>query len=110
MKKEKLFNFSLLLLVFTAIVSFFTGAMGGASMPGTRKLPEINTGALHLHALSSFGAIAFLIVLAILAWLRYKKKIQSDVVSNVMMVIIGVLAFAFLVLSMNFASRIRSLL
>ena len=107
MKREKLFKLSMILLVFTGLISFITGTLGGASMPKVRDLPNINHAALHLHAWSAFGAIVFSIVLAILAIMRYRKKTQFDIITNIMMILISLLSLAFLVTSMQFASRIR---
>lgn len=108
LKSEKLFNFAMILLVFFALVSFITGAMGGASMPKVKDQPDINHAALHLHAWSALGAIMFAIVLAILAILRYRKKTSFDLITNMMMILIGILCFAFLAISMLFGSQIRT--
>ena len=107
LKRPRLFNIAMLLVVFTGLVSFITGALGGASMRGVKEEQGINYAALQLHAWSSFGAIAFAIVLAILAFQRFRKKMEPDKVTSIMMVIIGMLLFAFLITSMNFASQIR---
>ena len=90
-------------------MAFFTGALGGASMKGVKGADGINHAALQLHAWSSFGAIAFAIVLGFLAFQRYRRKSEPDKITNVVMVVIGVLLFAFLLTSMNFAAQIRVL-
>jgi len=107
LKNEKLFNISMLLLAFSALVSFITGVCGGASMPKIKDLPNINHAALHLHAWSSFGAIAFAIVLGVLGVIRFRRKKQFDTITNIMMILISLLLVAFLIMSMQFASRIR---
>jgi uncharacterized membrane protein len=107
LKREKLFYLSMMLLVLSALVAFITGVFGGASMPKVRDLPNINHAALHLHAWSAFGAIAFAIILAILAIIRYRKKTQFDIITNTLMVLIGLLCLAFLTISMHFATGIR---
>jgi uncharacterized membrane protein len=107
LKRNKLFNLSMISIAFSALASFITGALGGASMAKVKELKDINHAALHLHAWSAFGAIAFAIILAILAIIRFRKKTQSDIITNIMMVIIGLLLLAFLVTSMNFATQIR---
>ena len=94
-------------LVAFAVLAFITGVFGGASMPCIRDLPDINHAALHLHAWSALGTILFALVLAILAIMRYRRKSQFDVITNIMMILIGILCMAFLVLTMHFASQIR---
>jgi uncharacterized membrane protein len=107
LKHSKLFNIAMLLIVFSGLMSFITGALGGASMRGVKAEQGINYAALQLHAWSSFGAIAFALVLGILAFQRFRRKTESDKITSIMMVIIGLLLFAFLITSMNFASQIR---
>jgi uncharacterized membrane protein len=106
-KRGRLFNFSMILLVFSTLIDLITGAFGGASMPRVRDLPDINYAALHLHAWSAFGAIAFAIVLAFLAILRFQKKSPFDTITNIVMVLIGLLCVAFLAITLHFAALIR---
>ncbi len=107
LKRPKLFNIAMLLIVFAGLMSFITGALGGASMRGVKAEQGINFAALQLHAWSSFGAIAFAVLLGILAFQRFRKRTEPDKITSIIMVIIGVLLFAFLITSMNFASQIR---
>jgi uncharacterized membrane protein len=107
LKRENLFKLSMFLLVIFALVSLITGILGGILMTKVKELPDINHAALHLHAWSALGSIMFALVLAILAIMRYRRKSQSDLITNIMMVLIGILSLAFLVVSMHFASQIR---
>ena len=76
-------------------------------MKRVKDVDGINHAALQLHAWSSFGAVAFAIVLGILAFQRFRNKTEPDKITSIVMVVIGVLLFAFLLTSMNFASQIR---
>jgi uncharacterized membrane protein len=107
LKKQKVYSVAMLLIVFTSIMAFITGAFGGISMKAVKAAEGINHAALELHAWCSFGAVAFAIVLGILAFKRFRNTTEPDKITSIMMIVIGVLLFAFLITSMNFAAQIR---